>query len=112
MMLTPAPAPATEAFRAELGSHPDGSVLVLSGELDLATAADADAALRAAEIRAGGRLVLVDLSGLVFMDVAGLHCLLTAHRRLGDRLRLRACPPPIRRVFALTGTLRRLPLAD
>jgi anti-anti-sigma factor len=77
----------------------------LTGELDVATVA-----LRApppAHARAAGlRDVVLDISGLDFIDSAGIHALLRAQRgaAAADRRLLLTRPPgQIERVFELTG---------
>jgi anti-sigma B factor antagonist len=81
-------------------------VLILSGELDLASAPALEQLLDDAQESAVSRVV-VDLSRLEFSDSAGLHVLLNAHRRLrgsGQRLVLRRGPKAVQRLFELTGT--------
>jgi len=69
---------------------PEGSVVRVIGELDLASApALTDRIARAADDPT--REVVVDLSGVSFMDGAGLDALLTAQVQLGSRLSL--CGP-------------------
>lgn len=71
--------------------HPDGphleatSVLHVAGELDLATAPGLRRRLQRAGAATTGDVV-VDLSGVTFMDCSGLAPLLEARARLGDRL--------------------------
>ena len=82
----------------------------LRGELDLSTAESAEQAVRTAENGRPRRLVL-DLSGLTFMDSTGLRLILQADRRWrsnGRGLRLVPGPPAIQRVFTITGTENRL----
>ena len=84
----------------------DAVILAISGELDMATAPILERRLRAAEPDPPGELV-VDLSGLEFMDSTGLHVLLAAARRLRDsgrQLTLRPGPRSVQRVFELTQT--------
>jgi anti-sigma B factor antagonist len=79
-------------------------VLTLSGELDLASAPALQQQLDAAHANGVPR-VLVDLSGLEFLDSTGLQVLLYADRRLrenGQALSLRRGPSAIQRVFELT----------
>jgi anti-sigma B factor antagonist len=88
----------------------DGTTgLAVSGELDLATAAELDQALRSAQQRS--RVVTLDLRRLTFMDCTGLSVVLAAATRArerGDRFRLLRGPGPVERLFALTGTDCRL----
>jgi anti-anti-sigma factor len=53
-------------------------VVALCGELDVVDAADAAAAVSA--VAGGGRRVIVDLSGLVFIDCGALGALLGVQR--------------------------------
>jgi anti-sigma B factor antagonist len=85
----------------------DGVVLALSGELDLASAPVLEQELREAEATNPTRLV-IDLSGLAFMDSTGLQALLRARERANTdgqhQLRLRRAPHQVQRVFDLTKT--------
>ncbi|HSO99400.1 MAG TPA: STAS domain-containing protein [Solirubrobacteraceae bacterium] len=85
---------------------PEALIVAVLGELDIASAGMLERAVRDAELDAPGRLV-VDLSGLDFMDSTGLHVLLAAARRSrdgGPRLTLRRGPGPVHQVFELTQT--------
>lgn len=72
---------------AELGieQHDEGGVVVLavSGELDVATIGQLRDALDAVHESGAVRLV-VDLTGVTFVDSVSLAALLTASRRVGD----------------------------
>ena len=75
-------------------SENDRVVLSLRGELDLTSVPQFDQELQAAEAANPGRLV-IDLSGLDFMDSTGLRALLQARERAkGDRSRARTPPRP------------------
>ena len=91
----------------------DGSArLALSGELDVATTAELDRALRDAQQRAD--LVTLDLRRLTFMDCQGLAVLISAATRAresGDRFRVVRGPPCIDRLFELAGADRCLEFA-
>ena len=85
-----------------------GSRVTLRGELDLGSAPQLEQALGATN----GRVVL-DLSGLTFMDSTGVRVLLEAAER--SRGELRIVPPPggdARVTFEETGIARLLPLVD
>lgn len=77
----------------------DGT-LVLSGELDLATAHVLQSVLDQGTADAD---ITLDMSGLDFMDSTGIKLIITAARRLegGNRLILRSPAAPIRRVLDL-----------
>jgi anti-sigma B factor antagonist len=83
------------------------------GELDLATVlvlADQVTELLAV----GFEQLIIDLRGLSFIDVSGLRLLLSlAHRARSDgwRLSLIQGGEPVRRLFTLTDTDRRLPFS-
>jgi anti-sigma B factor antagonist len=79
-------------------------LLLVDGEIDVATAPRLLAALNEAVPQALRSLV-IDLSRCGFMDSTGLALLINAHRRLTRRSKGFAvvCPPgPLRRVFELS----------
>ena len=86
----------------------DGAVsLLLEGELDLAGAPDMEVSLATAE-RDGPTRLVVDLSGLQFIDSTGLRLLLQADARAkeqGYELVLRPGAQAVQRVFEVTGAL-------
>jgi anti-sigma B factor antagonist len=80
------------------------TVLRVDGELDLLTAGRLGTEINR-DVRAGRGDLVVDLRHTEFVDSAGLHILLNAHRRLtrqGRRLGVLCQPGPVRRVFELT----------
>jgi anti-anti-sigma factor len=95
--------------------EPDGYLLLcLYGELDLASSAALEVELRMLG-PADSERVMIDLSGLEFMDVAGVQALMRAQRYIaesGGRLSLLRGPINVQRVFELTGTLRRFRFED
>ena len=83
--------------------HP-GQVLVLTGHLGVAAAADARLALAAAVDHGAGDLVL-DLTALEGIDATGLGVLVGAHRRAGRAGRslvLRDASPAVGRLLLVT----------
>jgi anti-sigma B factor antagonist len=85
----------------------DRVVLSLRGELDLTSVPQFEHELQAAEATNPGRLV-IDLSGLDFMDSTGLRALLQARERAKGNhheLALRRGPRQVQRVLELTKTL-------
>lgn len=82
---------------------PRGCLLLVHGELDLATAPGLERALQDALAGDPGRDLIVDLDGVTFMDCAGLRPLLAVRNRVGDRLRLGNLSPASARLLALTG---------
>jgi len=82
-----------------------GVVLVLTGELDLVSAPELDRQVRALGGASHGRL-LIDLSGLEFMDSTGLASMIHAQRSAaanGHELSLRRGPDQVQRLLELTG---------
>ena len=79
-------------------------VLQIAGELDTATA-DAFAECVDAAVRAQPWPVLVDLSGLTFIDARGARVLDAVIRTLpgGRRAVVRACPRRVRRILDILG---------
>jgi anti-sigma B factor antagonist len=88
--------------------------LVLAGEFDLAAVPQFEDAVAAAE--AGGpAAIVIDLSGLSFMDSSGLRALVTADDRAntaGRRLAIVPGPPAVRRVFEITQLDSKLDLVE
>jgi anti-sigma B factor antagonist len=85
----------------------DGSpVVVVTGEIDMATAPMLGRELTAA-IESGDGPVVLDLSDVTFFDSSGLRVAIVAHRDLGEKNRRLAvvCKPEghVRRTFALAG---------
>jgi anti-anti-sigma factor len=97
-------------------SDRDGrAVVVIRGELDLATAPDLEAALT--ERLDAGQDVVVDLRELAFMDSTGLRVLVAAHARVegGAQSFLIVRPRPdaaIAKILAIAGVESVLELID
>ncbi|MET9803053.1 STAS domain-containing protein [Streptomyces sp. NPDC006368] len=70
----------TDAFAVTVTHRPDETVIAVSGEMDITTCPDVEAA--AVIIPLGGKTLLLDLTGVSFMDSAGLNLLLRLRRRL------------------------------
>jgi anti-sigma B factor antagonist len=88
--------------------------LLLRGELDLSTANKAEEELRRAESTEPALLVL-DLSGLTFLDSTGLRLIVTADRRARDegrRLAVVKGPETVQRVFTITRLDERLEMLE
>ena len=83
----------------------DAVVLVLSGELDLASAPMLERELREAEAT-GPRRLVIDLAGLAFMDSTGLQLFITAignARTDGQAFEVQPIlSPQVERLFELT----------
>jgi anti-anti-sigma factor len=79
------------------------SVLLLSGELDLATVGEFEQALF--EVEQSAQDILLDLSSLEFIDCSGLHSFISAQKRItaaGGRLSITRGQRQIERLFTLT----------
>lgn len=93
----------------------DGLVRVsLKGELDLSTVERVEEELRRVENRAN-KLLVLDLSGLSFLDSTGLRLMVTADQRArksGRRLAIVKGPDTVHRVFTITRLDERLEMVD
>ncbi len=82
-------------------------VVALSGDIDLAVREATSAALAdaVASACATGADVVVDLSGVTFLDSTGLSCLMLASRALGPDHAFHLSHPPqmVRRVLEIAG---------
>jgi anti-sigma B factor antagonist len=81
-----------------------GSTVRLSGELDISTANGLERVLTELGAPGGPARIVVDLSGLQFMDSTGLRLLVTADLRLrreGREMLLVPGPEAVHRVFRL-----------
>lgn len=87
---------------------PDTAIF-LAGDLDLSSRRRFWTAFQATAAQAGGQLIL-DLSGLQFLDAAGLRALIDAQKLVGERLVVRTPSSAVRRILELTGFDQRLPL--
>jgi anti-sigma B factor antagonist len=97
-------------FATERATNGRDVSLALHGELDLGSAPDLDRQLREIEGTSPERLV-IDLSGLRFMDSTGLASIVEAQRVarvIGHELVLRHPTSQVRRLFELTGLTDRL----
>jgi anti-anti-sigma factor len=82
------------------------------GELDIATVEKLERALLEVESSDAGMIVL-DLSGLSFIDSTGLRLVLDLNERCGgdtDRLRVVAGSPAVERLLDIVGLRDQLPL--
>lgn len=76
--------------------------LILSGELDMATAQAVRAAF--SEAQAQGDAIVVDTTEVTFLDSTGLATLIATRQRMGDRFIL-VPGSPTRRLLELSGAL-------
>ena len=102
---------ATEDAAFELVTEPqaDRAVVHVSGELDIATAPDFETAVR--EQLAQGPVVL-DLSGLDFMDSSGVRALDAVLREDGSLVLRPELTELVRQVLDITGLLGELPFEE
>lgn len=105
-----------DLLSAFVKTHSAGSetyvIMELSGEAD-ATSSERLREVLDAEIRKQPRAVVIDLSGLRFMDSTALHVILRANRELGRHgcvLTLAAPREPVAKVLRLTATDRLIPV--
>lgn len=93
-------------FAVELSRPDEGCALIaLTGELDISTAPQLGEALRRATAE-GARRIVVDLSGVSFVDASALGVLVSSFQQLraADGTLAIVCPEKhIRRIFEITG---------
>ena len=102
-------------FSISISDRDGRAVVVIRGELDLATAPDLEAAIKSR--LDDGQDVVVDLRELEFMDSTGLRVLVAAHGRVeGTQQRFLIVRPlpgaSIERILAVAGVERVLDLID
>jgi anti-anti-sigma factor len=86
----------------------DSAAIALSGELDLASADELDAVICEVEETDVGRIV-VDLSGVSFIDSTALSALMSAKRRSPGRLKyIPSNHDSVTRLLELTGVIAML----
>ena len=101
-------------LEVETKDREDGVELALKGELDLSTIERVEQELSRAE-DAGHRLIVLNLSGLTFLDSTGLRTIVTADqraRRSGRRVVILKGPATVHRVFTITRLDERLEMVD
>jgi anti-anti-sigma factor len=92
----------------------DSHVIALAGEFDLDSVARVERELKRAEAT-DARQIVLDLTGVAFMDSSGIRLILQAlarSRQDGNRLMLSCAPGPVRRLFDLTDLTPRLPFTS
>lgn len=99
-----------------ISSEREGDVHIISprGELDLATADKLERELEAVEAT-DAQSIVVDLSGLRFMDSTGVRLIVNAHARSradSNRLTLLRGTAAVQRLLELSGVDTLLPFAD
>jgi anti-sigma B factor antagonist len=116
-MGAPATPPAGYELRVDYSDGQARRRLTLGGELDLASTPALTETI--ARLCADGtREIVLDISGLEFIDSTGLRCILAARaacERGGSELLVEPEPervsPQVRRLLQVTGLLERLPFA-
>jgi anti-sigma B factor antagonist len=91
-----------------------GRVVAVAGELDLIAATALERELRRLEAQRPETIVL-DLSGLTFLDSSGVELVLRAETRAGacgHALRVRRAPCEVHRVFEITCTEHAVSFVD
>ncbi len=85
--------------------------LLLSGELDMASAPELEAiVVRLCEL--GSKHLTLDLSKVTFIDSTGLQAVIDARNRCAlhdQEFRITPGPPSVQRIFEITGLLESLP---
>lgn len=94
-------------FRCSVERDGNVATILAAGEIDLASSPDLRSALQAL-LDDGVRRLVLDLSGVTFIDSSGLGVLVGVLKRveeLGDDggLELRGLTGPVRKVFEITG---------
>lgn len=94
-----------ETLQIQVDRTTDTVTVVATGEVDLRTCGELEAGLDDALATGAGPVVL-DLSGITFIDSTGLRVLIVAHQQGIDRARpvvMWRPAPNVSRLFAVTG---------
>jgi anti-anti-sigma factor len=90
----------TENFSLAVERNGNGTVVRVTGEIDLATAPRLEECL----LQLDGQPIAVDFSTVTFMDASGIRVLLTAQQRAGNgAFTLRGVQPAQIRLLEITG---------
>ena len=103
-----------DTFSASHAMRDQTRLITLAGDLDLATAPSLRSEFDYA-VEQAPRAVVLDLSGLTFMDCAALRAVINFADRAkacGWELRIERPAASVAKIFALTGTAGKLPLSD
>ncbi len=100
-------------LRIDTISRHGSLVLVVAGELDIATSPRLDEALARA-LATDAASIVIDLSAVSFIDSTGLHVLIRYTRAPAGRARVSLTRPSAqaRRLFELSGMLDHLPFVS
>jgi anti-sigma B factor antagonist len=104
----------SEEVVARLDRAGDVATVALAGEIDVATVEQLRSALAEA-IAAGPGAVVVDMSGLSFIDSTGLGALIFGFQRARDAgipFRLARPAPGVRQILVVSGVLEVVELED
>jgi anti-sigma B factor antagonist len=96
----------------EVRQEPGHILVMVAGEMDIATGPQLQE--RLAALAASGRPLIIDLDRVTFIDASGLRVLASAASRAaahGTSLHAVCARHHIRRLFAITGLDRQIPLA-
>ncbi len=100
-------------YELELIEHPGGTIAAVSGEIDLSSAGELGGRLSAV-VAAAPQTLVIDLTGVTFLDSSGLRLLLRLKRELleyGGKLVVVPGGSRVARLFELTGADQDLELA-
>ena len=104
-----------ELAEVEATDLDDARVVTVSGEIDLSNAHDVLEAIGDV-VRSGATAIILDLSGVTFLDSSGIAMLFRLRQRIShSRQELRLVVPPdspIRRVLELTKVTELIPVQD
>ncbi|MEO6858761.1 MAG: STAS domain-containing protein [Solirubrobacteraceae bacterium] len=101
-------------FRVDVRTEGQTAIVVVRGELDLATSPELEAQLQKVW-DSGNEQLVIDLRELEFMDSTGLSIIVKAHQRLtegGRQLSIVRGSQQVQRLLDLTGVSERLQLVD
>lgn len=102
------------SFRVDVRSEDETALVVVSGELDLASSPALEQELARA-LDSPAQVVIIDLRALEFIDSTGISILIKAHQRTeaeGRRFVVVKGPSQVQRLLGLTGLEERLTLVD
>jgi anti-sigma B factor antagonist len=102
-----------QPFEIEIIERDDAVILVVEGEIDIATAPLLEQRLTEAEAGDAAQLI-VDLDRVSFMDSTGLQVLVahTLSETNGRRIRLTPGSPQVQRLFTVSGMVDHLPFVS
>jgi anti-sigma B factor antagonist len=93
-------------FAVEVGGTPEAPVIVVSGEIDVATSPQLRREL-AALVARGARDITLQFAEVSFVDSSGLGVLVGTYKRLREdesgSIRIVGAQPSVRKVFEITG---------